>query len=58
MKPKLQEIVALIDALSLRERAAIGCAALILLWGGWTVLSWDAIEARRGDAEQRLAAAR
>lgn len=58
MRETLREIVERIDALSLRERAAIGCAALILLWGGWTVISWDAIDARRSEAEKRLDSAR
>lgn len=58
MSAHLHRLLAWFDALSLRERAIIAVATLLVVWGAWTVLSWDAIDAERLRAEQRLEAAR
>jgi MSHA biogenesis protein MshJ len=55
---RLREILDWIDALSIRERAAIGAATLLVLWGAWTVVAWDGIDAERAQTKQRLEAAR
>ncbi len=53
----VHKLVAAVDALSLRERVAVAGASLLVLWGAWTVLFWDDIEAERVGAAQRIEAA-
>ena len=58
MKQRLLERLEAVDALSLRERIMVAAAAALVVWGAWTLVSWDAVSAAREDVATRIEAAR